>query len=90
MFDKTNTLDLENLKAALTVVVGNDIIIPELNTTLTMLNNAPKINGYKWRYKGSVVFVDLSMIVDSETLINRRLGNNVNAIKGYVVRKLRN
>ena len=89
MFDKTNTLDLENLKAALTVVIGNDIIIPEFDVVFTMLNNTPKISGYKWRYKGSVVFADLSMIVDSEVLTNRRLDNNINAIKKYVVRELR-
>lgn len=69
-------VDLEELQAALTIVIGNDIIIPIVEQRETVLA-ATMIYGFIWRYKNAGVKVDLGSLCDAEIL-------KINALEEYI------
>lgn len=81
---ESKEVNYHELVAALTIVVGNDIVIPEVDIAFTMLDTTPKVTGYKWQYKGVGVWVSISQIVDAETIFNAHLDYRVEAMREYV------
>lgn len=76
-------VDLEELQAALTIVIGNDIIIPCLEQKEAFLSKTT-LYGYIWRYKNCFVNFDLNSIVDAEILESNTLHVYVEDIRAYV------
>lgn len=76
-------LDLEKLQAALTIVIGSDIIIPHLEQKEAFLTKT-MIYGYIWRYKNCFVNFDLNSIVDAEILESNTLHVYVEDIRASV------
>lgn len=76
-------LDLEKLQAALTIVIGNDIIVPHIEQKEAFLTKT-MIYGYIWRYKNCSVNVALNSIVDAEILQSNTLHVYVEDIRAYV------
>lgn len=75
--------NLERLRMALTVVIGNDIIIPSVEQRAAVFING-FIYGYIWRYKSCGVKVDLKSIMSAEILEHNALCKNVEDIRAYV------
>ena len=78
-----HALKLQQLQAALTIVIGNDIIIPYIEQREAVLA-ATMIYGFIWRYKNSGVKVDLSSICDAEILENNKLDKIIEDTRTYV------
>lgn len=78
-----NRLDLEKLQAALTIVIGSDIIIPHLEQKEAFLTKT-MIYGYIWHYKNCFVNFDLNSIVNAEILESNTLHVYVEDIRAYV------
>lgn len=78
-----HALKLQQLQAALTIVIGNDIIVPTIERREAVLA-ATMIYGYIWRYKNSGVKVDLGSICDAEILKNNKLEEFVEDTRAYV------
>ena len=76
-------VDLEELQAALTIVIGNDIIIPIVEQRETVLA-ATMIYGFIWRYKNAGVKVDLGSLCDAEILKNNELEKIIEDTRAYV------
>lgn len=76
MINYEHALKLQQLQAALTIVIGNDIIIPIVEQRETVLA-ATMIYGFIWRYKNANVKVDLGSLCDAEILKS-------NALEAYI------
>lgn len=79
--------NLERLRMALTVVIGNDIIIPSVEQREAVFING-FIYGYIWRYKNCGVKVDLNSIMSADILEQNSLYKNVEDIRAYVKQEL--
>lgn len=82
-----NRVFLDNLQIALTIVIGNDVIIPRLEQREAIFENS-FIYGYIWRYKKCGVKVDLRTIVNTEILEHNALCDCVENTRAYVKREL--
>lgn len=80
-------LKLQQLQMALTIVIGNDIIIPIIEQREAVLA-ATMIYGFIWRYKNSGVKVDLGSICDAEILENNALEKYIEDTRAYVKSEL--
>lgn len=78
-----SALGLTELRAALTIVIDNDIIVPSIVQCEAALVNT-RIYGYIWRYKKYCVKVDLNSIVNTEILEHGELDRSVEDIREYV------
>ena len=78
-----SALGLTELKAALTIVIDNDIIIPSIEQSEVVLVDT-RIYGYIWRYKNCGVRVDLSSIASAEILEHNELYIYIEATRAYV------
>lgn len=78
---------LENLQIALTIVIGNDVIIPSVEQREAIFENS-FIYGYIWRYKNCGVKVDLRTIVNTAILEHNALCDCVENTRAYVKREL--
>jgi hypothetical protein len=76
-------LGLTELKAALTIVIDNDIIVPSIEQSEAVLVDT-RIYGYIWRYKNCGVRVDLSSIASAEILEHNKLYIYIEATRAYV------
>lgn len=76
MISDEHVLKLQQLQMALTIVIGNDIIIPIVEQRETVLA-ATMIYGFIWRYKNAGVKVDLGSLCDAEILKS-------NALEAYI------
>lgn len=72
---------------ALTVVIGNDIIIPIIEQREAVLANA-MIYGFIWRYKNTGAKVDLGSICDAEILKSNALEAYIEDTRAYVKSEL--
>ncbi|WP_331299126.1 hypothetical protein PK1910_01040 [Veillonella parvula] len=75
--------NLERLRMALTVVIGNDIIIPSVEQREAVFAYG-FVYGYIWRYKNCGVKVDLSSVVRAEILEHNELDSYIEATRSYV------
>lgn len=78
-----SALGLTELRAALTIVIGNDIIVPSIEQREAVLLST-RIYGYIWRYKNCGVKVDLSDIVRTEILESNELDKYIEDTRAYV------
>lgn len=78
-----SALGLTELKAALTIVIDNDIIVPSIEQREAVLVDT-RIYGYIWRYKNCGVRVDLSSIASDEILEHNELYIYIEATRAYV------
>jgi len=78
-----SALGLTELRAALTIVIDNDIIVPSIVQCEATLVNT-RIYGYIWRYKNCGVRVDLSSIASAEILEHNKLYIYIEATRAYV------
>lgn len=78
-----STPGLIELRAALTIVIGNDIIVPSIEQREAAIINT-RIYGYIWRYKNCGVKVDLSSIARAEILEHNELDSYIEATRDYV------
>lgn len=78
---------LENLQIALTIVIGNDVIIPSIEQREAIFENS-FVYGYIWRYKNCGVKVDLRTIVNAKILEHNALYDCVENTRDYVKREL--
>ena len=83
-----NTLDLEKLRFALTIVIGNDIIIPECDYTLNPLDRYARVDGYIWGYKGHYVKVSLPLIASATKIFMNQLDESVEHTRLFVKHEL--
>ena len=83
MINYEHALKLQQLQMALTIVIGNDIIIPIVEQRETVLA-ATMIYGFIWRYKNAGVKVDLGSLCDAEILENNKLEEYVEDTRAYV------
>lgn len=83
MINYEHALKLQQLQAALTIVIGNDIIIPIVEQRETVLA-ATMIYGFIWRYKNAGVKVDLGSLCDAETLKSNALEKYIEETRTYV------
>ena len=72
---------------ALTIVIGNDIIIPIIEQREAVLA-ATMIYGFIWRYKNTGVKVDLGSICDAEILKSNALEAYIEDTRAYVKSEL--
>lgn len=75
--------NLERLRMALTIVIDNDIIIPNVEQRESV-STIGFIYGYIWRYKNCGVKVDLSSIARAEILEHNELDSYIEATRSYV------
>lgn len=80
-------IDLKQLQAALTIVIGNDIVVPYIEQKEAFLTRK-MIYAYVWSYKNCYVNFDLNSIVDVEILENNTLHVYVEDIRAYVKSEL--
>lgn len=78
-----HTLKLQQLQIALTIVIGNDIIVPQIEQREAVLS-ATVIYAYIWRYKNAGVKVDLGSICDAEILKSNALEKYIEDTRTYV------
>lgn len=78
-----STLGLIELRAALTIVIGNDIIVPSIEQRESV-STIGFIYGYIWRYKNCGVKVDLSSIARAEILEHNELDSYIESTRSYV------
>ena len=83
MINYEHALKLQQLQMALTIVIGNDIIIPIVEQRETVLA-ATMIYGFIWRYKNAGVKVDLGSICDAEILKSNKLEEYIEETRAYV------
>lgn len=83
MINYEHTLKLQQLQMALTIVIGNDIIIPLVEQRETVLA-ATMVYGFIWRYKNAGVKVDLGSICDAEILKSNKLERYIEDTRAYV------
>lgn len=83
MINYEHALKLQQLQMALTIVIGNDIIIPIVEQRETVLA-ATMIYGFIWRYKNAGVKVDLGSICDAEILKSNALEAYIEDTRTYV------
>lgn len=83
MINYEHTLKLQQLQMALTIVIGNDIIIPIVEQRESVLA-ATMIYGFIWRYKNAGAKVDLGSICDAEILKNNALEKYIEDTRTYV------
>ena len=83
MINYEHALKLQQLQMALTIVIGNDIIIPIVEQRETVLA-ATMIYGFIWRYKNAGVKVDLGSLCDAEILKNNKLEAYIEDTREYV------
>lgn len=83
MINYEHTLKLQQLQIALTIVIGNDIIVPQIEQREAVLA-ATVIYAYIWRYKNSGVKVDLGSICDAEILKSNALEKYIEDTRTYV------
>ena len=82
-----NRAFLENLQIALTIVIGNDVIIPSIEQKENQLAIG-FMYAYIWRYKKCGIKVDLRTIVNTEILENNVLCDCVENTRAYVKQEL--
>lgn len=87
MINYEHTLKLQQLQMALTIVIGNDIIIPIVEQRETVLA-ATMIYGFIWRYKNAGVKVDLGSLCDAEILKSNVLEKYIEDTRTYVKSEL--
>lgn len=87
MINYEHTLKLQQLQMALTIVIGNDIIIPIVEQREAVLA-ATMIYGFIWRYKNTGVKVDLGSICNAEILENNALEKYIEDTRAYVKSEL--
>lgn len=87
MIEYEHALKLQQLQAALTVVIGSDIIIPIIDQRESVLA-ATMIYGFIWRYKNGGAKVDLGSICDAEILKNNALEAYIEDTRAYVKSEL--
>ena len=87
MIGYKNVLKLQQLQMALTIVIGNDIIVPQIEQRETVLA-ATVIYAYIWRYKNAGVKVDLGSLCDAEILENNALEKYIEDTRAYVKSEL--
>ena len=80
MIGYKNVLELQQLQMALTIAIGNDIIVPQIEQREAVLA-AAVIYGYIWRYKNAGVKVDLGSICNAEILKKQRIRENYRGYK---------
>lgn len=83
MINYEHALKLQQLQMALTIVIGNDIIIPIVEQRETVLA-ATMIYGFIWRYKNAGVKVDLGSRCDAEILKSNKLEAYIEETRTYV------
>lgn len=83
MINYEHTLKLQQLQMALTIVIGNDIIIPIVEQRETVLA-ATMTYGLIWRYKNAGVKVDLGSLCDAEILKSNALEEYIEETRTYV------
>ena len=87
MIEYEHVLKLQQLQMALTIVIGNDIIIPIVEQREAVLAST-MIYGFIWRYKNAGVKVDLGSICDAEILENNALEKHIEDTRAYVKSEL--
>lgn len=87
MINYEHTLKLQQLQMALTIVIGNDIIIPIVEQREAVLA-ATMIYGFIWRYKNTGIKVDLGSIYNAEILENNALDKYIEDTRTYVKNEL--
>lgn len=87
MINYEHTLKLQQLQMALTIVIGNDIIIPIIEQREAVLANT-MIYGFIWRYKNAGAKVDLGSICDAEILKSNALEAYIEDTRAYVKSEL--
>lgn len=83
MNEFVNRVLLEELQIALTIVIGNDVIIPSVEQREAVFENG-FVYGYIWRYKNAGVKVDLGSICDAEILKSNALEAYIEDTRTYV------
>lgn len=83
MIEYEHVLKLQQLQMALTIVIGNDIIIPIVEQRETVLA-ATMIYGFIWHYKNAGVKVDLGSLCDAEILKSNALEEYIEETRTYV------
>ena len=83
MIDYEHALKQQQLQMALTIVIGNDIIIPIIEQREAVLANT-MIYGFIWRYKNTGVKVDLGSICNAEILESNALEAYIEDTRVYV------
>ena len=78
-----SALGLTELRAALTIVIDNDIIVPSIEQSEAVLTDT-RIYGYIWRYKNCSVMVDYGRIASATIYQNNELDMNIETIRAYV------
>lgn len=78
---------LEELQIALTIVIGNDVIIPSVEQREAIFENS-FVYAYIWRYKKCGIKVDLRTIVNADILKNNVLCDCVENTRDYVKQEL--
>ena len=82
------TLDLQSLRFALTIVMGNDIVVPECDFTINQLDKYPRVDGYTWGYKGHYVRVSLHLIASATKIFMEQLDDSVEYTRLFVKHEL--
>ena len=83
MISDEHVLKLQQLQMALTIVIGNNIIIPIVEQRETVLA-VTMIYGLIWRYKNAGVKVDLGSLCDAEILKSNALEKYIEETRTYV------
>lgn len=78
-----HALKLQQLQMALTIVIGNDIIVPQIERREAVLA-ADVIYAFIWRYKNAGAKVDLSSIYNAEILKSNALEKYIEDTRTYV------
>lgn len=82
------TLDLQSLRFALTIVMGNDIVVPECDFTINPLDRYARVDGYIWGYKGHYVRVSLPLIASATKIFMEQLDASVEHTRLFVKHEL--
>lgn len=88
MIMSEKTLDLQSLRFALTIVMGNDIVVPECDFTINQLDKYPRVDGYTWGYKGHYVRVSLPLIASATKIFMEQLDTSVEHTRLFVKHEL--
>lgn len=83
MNEFVNRVLLDELQIALTIVIGNDVIIPSVEQREAVFKNF-FVYGYIWRYKNAGVKVDLGSICDAKILENNALDIYIEHTRTFV------
>ena len=83
MNEFVNRVLLDELQIALTIVIGNDVIIPSVEQREAVFKNV-FVYGYIWRYKNAGVKVDLGSICDAKILENNALDIYIEHTRTFV------